>query len=366
MDYQESFGAIFSKKDVRDYKAVCTVAAEEFPKEFELKMPPVKNQGAVGSCVAHSIALVVEYFSRLQGDNENEMSVGYIYGNRGNSLYTGKGMYVREAISATRSYGDVEKSLFPYNEEVPTIITKFEAQVNDLLPQSFPNRFTSYYSLNNDNEIKASLMQDGPVIFAMEWYSDIQVVKGIIKTNQNYSPMNGAHCMVIYGWNKDGWKIQNSWGCGWGVNGCAVLPYNIKRQEAWGIVDTYSEVQRNRRIEELEATNADLINQLVVLKDKTNNLLDETSSLLGKIDELNANNDKNIKEMRDKFDALEEERKQSEREFEKATIIIDAQKKEIELLEQELITIKKPYNSNLGKIFAKIFNFIYNIIYTTK
>ena len=43
-------GAIFSPKDVRDYKAMCATAAE-FPKEFKLDMVRVKNQGSVGSCV---------------------------------------------------------------------------------------------------------------------------------------------------------------------------------------------------------------------------------------------------------------------------------------------------------------------------
>ena len=83
-DYIESCGAILSKTDVRDYKAVCVATTEDFPEEFELQMPDVKNQGSVGSCVAHSIALTIEYFSRLQGDDAREMSVGFIYANRGN------------------------------------------------------------------------------------------------------------------------------------------------------------------------------------------------------------------------------------------------------------------------------------------
>ena len=60
-------GAIFSPKDVRDYQAVYTAAAAEFPKEFELKMVRVKNQGFVGSCVAHSLSEVIEYFNGMYG-----------------------------------------------------------------------------------------------------------------------------------------------------------------------------------------------------------------------------------------------------------------------------------------------------------
>ena len=36
-------GALFSKPDVRDYVASATLS--EFPVEFELDMPKIKNQG---------------------------------------------------------------------------------------------------------------------------------------------------------------------------------------------------------------------------------------------------------------------------------------------------------------------------------
>ena len=113
MAYIESFGAIFSPKDVRDYRISLSVNSENFPETFELTMPNVKNQGTVGSCVAHGLAVVVEYFSRLQGDETKDMSVGYIYGNRTTSNHYGTGMIVRDALAALAESGDVVQSLFP-------------------------------------------------------------------------------------------------------------------------------------------------------------------------------------------------------------------------------------------------------------
>jgi hypothetical protein len=43
--------------------------------------------------------------------------------------------------------------------------------------------------------------------------------------------------MVIYGWDKDGWKVQNSWGEGWGNNGTAIWPYLYRIREAYTIID---------------------------------------------------------------------------------------------------------------------------------
>lgn len=63
--YIVAFGAEPSDPDIRDYKIAKNSLKSEFPERFELEMPKVKNQGSIGSCVAHSIALVAEYFNKI-------------------------------------------------------------------------------------------------------------------------------------------------------------------------------------------------------------------------------------------------------------------------------------------------------------
>lgn len=312
--YQKAFGAIPSPKDVRDYRIACA-SSIIFPTEFELEMPRVKNQGLVGSCVAHAISTVVEYFSHLQGDESKEMSVGYIYGNRTNTDHKDSGMIVRFAIAATCEYGDIVRTQFPYNEEPPSIIEKFQEKVIKLFPKSYPHRFSSYYKCENATEIKTALMKKTPVIMAMEWYEDIKVVDGIIQTNCKKPA--GGHCVVIYGWNEKGWKIQNSWGTSWGNRGRAILPYNVPIVEAWGVIDEISENQTKLRIAELEKASTEL-------QDYINNL----------------DGDEQLK-------LAQEE--------------IKKQQKEIERLKNELTELKKPYNSKVGQFFAKIVNSIINL-----
>lgn len=235
MEYKESFGAVFSPKDFRDYRGVCCVA--DFPDKFELEMPDVKNQGAVGSCVAHSLATVIEYYNRDQANMTDKMSVGFIYGNRENSTYKGRGMVVRDAIGSVCDCGDVQEEFFKDHYEVPRIIETFEGKKDNLYSLSYPFRFSAYFALKTENDIKACLMNHQPVVFAMRWYSDIKVIEGVMTTLLNETEQDGSHCMVIYGWNEQGWKIQNSWGTSWGDDGRAILPYNVPIQEAWGITD---------------------------------------------------------------------------------------------------------------------------------
>ena len=79
-------------------------------------------------------------------------------------------------------------------------------------------------------------MEGKPIVMAIKWYSDIRVKDGILTTSKsNYA---GGHCMLIYGWNEQGWKVLNSHGKYWGEKGKCILPYDYKLEEAWGIIDT--------------------------------------------------------------------------------------------------------------------------------
>lgn len=239
-DYIEAFGAIESDPDIRDYRiATSTVneAREAFPNEFELEMPTVKNQGSVGSCVAHSLATVIEYYNKKQHNEDIEMSVGYIYGNRGALDYQDRGMITRQAIANVCAEGDVPNTLFPFNEEVPGIIEKVKAEKDNLEQSALPFKFTSYFKVKTVDEIKTALIKGCPVVFAIDWYKGMTVENGILTSN--FEGKSGSHCMVIYGWDEWGLKFQNSWGSRWGNGGRAILPYDFEIREAYCVIDEY-------------------------------------------------------------------------------------------------------------------------------
>lgn len=237
---QGAMGAIFSGTDVRDYKAVYTASAAKFPKEFELKTVRIKNQGAVGSCVAHSLSSIIEYYNSVQNGDTTEMSIGYIYGNRTTSEHKGAGMIMRDALEVARKYGDVTKAQFSEglpmdNLEVPAAISLFTMRKDKLFDMGYPHRISQYCRVNSVNAIKASLYAGNPVLMAMTWYDDMEVVDGVLTTS--YIGCAGGHCMFIYGWDERGWKVQNSWGEDWGVNGTMIIPYDMYIEECWTLTD---------------------------------------------------------------------------------------------------------------------------------
>ena len=89
---------------------------------------------------------------------------------------------------------------------------------------------------DNEKEIKTLLLEGKPIVMAIKWYKDMKVVDGVLTTTKK--DYVGGHCMLIYGWNEQGWKVLNSHGKSWGKKGKCIIPYDYELREAWGVIDT--------------------------------------------------------------------------------------------------------------------------------
>ena len=368
-NYIEAFGAIESKIDVRDYQVACAAAPNvELPEVFELNMRAVKNQHSISSCVAHALAAVVEYFNFIQEKTDTTMSTEFIYGNRINHTYTDKGMIIRDALENLRKYGTCPNSSMPGNIEVPEAIRHFNQDALGVIPAAYPNRITNYCSLYKKNDMKLWLMTKGPIVFSIKWYENYWLtVNNELHFDEKSEP-SGCHCMVIYGWNKEGWLFQNSWGNTWGDGGRAVYPYDATIREAWGVEDTCYSTYKD-----------DLVMQL---KDQINELNTALAAASLKVD----NDQAQINELQARIQQLletnamtEEERAQLELEQARFVDALAQSKAEVEdyakklqdaqiqinLLNDTIIEIKKPYQ-NWPKWLVGVINFVLNLFRKNK
>lgn len=229
-----NFGCILSPIDLRDFKVSAT--AQPLPEQFELDFSNirVKNQGSVGSCVAHAMSTILEYHAR----GNHNLSTNFIYGIR-KKLYAqeGTGMYLRDACKIVTNYGDPLEIDCPGNTEVPKTyeIAEKAMENQQIMETAALFRTKSYYSCKTIEDIKYALVNYGPVIISIKWFSDYRVVNGILVggNSKNY----GYHALVCYGYTPKGFLIQNSWGKTWGRTGRFLLPYEIPVREARGLID---------------------------------------------------------------------------------------------------------------------------------
>ena len=368
-NYIEAFGAIESKIDVRDYQVACAAAPNlELPEVFELNMRAVKNQLAVSSCVAHALAAVVEYFNFMQEKTDTTMSTEFIYGNRINHTYTDQGMVIRDALENLRKYGTCPNSSMPDNIEVPEAIRRFNQNALGVIPAAYPNRITNYCSLYKKNDMKLWLMTKGPIVFSVKWYENYWLtVNNELHFDEKSEP-SGCHCMVIYGWNKEGWLFQNSWGNTWGDGGRAVYPYDATIREAWGVEDTCYSTYKDDLVMQLKDQINELNTALAAASLKVDNGQAQINELQARIQQLletNAMTEEERAQLELDQARLIDALAQSKAEVEDYAKKLQDAQIQIDLLNDTIIEIKKPYQ-NWPKWLVGVINFVLNLFRKNK
>ena len=229
------YGCLPSPYDLRDYKVVCC-APGNLPEEFSLDFSKIKikNQGSVSSCVAHAMSTILEYHTGGYYD----LSTNFFYGiQKSYCGHEGKGMFLRDACKIATKLGDPILENCPGNVEVPKCHAIAEEAMNnpEIMNIAADFRTESYYSCNTNDDIKEALINHGPILASIQWFNDLKVKDGVLTKGE--STEGGYHAFVIYGYNKQGFLCQNSWGKNWGNKGRFILPYDFKITEARGLVD---------------------------------------------------------------------------------------------------------------------------------
>jgi C1A family cysteine protease len=246
--------------DIRDYTIK---AGTEIPDEYKCPVEiPVKNQHTKPTCVAHALASLVEYHSKRQSGKYRKFSTEFIYGYRPEGYYVGNGMCIKDGLKTLLNVGDVYYTELEGNSNFERAMEKVRENVGTLAQKAKPHRISAYYKLNATDEIKTAIMRDGFVVASMNTYKGAKLVKDVYTYEQTAE--HGRHCVLLIGWTKDGWLVQNSWGYLYGGDGKFILPFSFKLNEAWGVTDDITDITTPKRSKWLDVIYK-LINAVVKL-----------------------------------------------------------------------------------------------------
>ena len=118
------YGWIPDSADHRDRLYTVVERAGSQPPSVDLRprMPPVYNQGQLGSCVGNAVAAAFEYELKRRGGKPFEPSRLFIYYNGrmlAGTVAVDGGAQIRNGIKSVAKYGVAPDSLWPYSDSNP-------------------------------------------------------------------------------------------------------------------------------------------------------------------------------------------------------------------------------------------------------
>ncbi len=210
-DQPYGLGAIPSPPDPNDYPIEALYAAlgidvpVALPAVFaSTPVPPILNQGSTPQCVAFSTAGVKDFQdyddqAPKWWDFDHDLFFSRIGGGPG-------GAVVRNAMDQLLKVG------------YPVVGNAAAASLH---------KVAAYYAVPvTVSDIKAAIATFGEVVFGMTWANSYfgPNSAGILPA---FDYQAGGHAIRCRGWDDSkGFRLANSWGNGWGVNGECYLPYN--------------------------------------------------------------------------------------------------------------------------------------------
>lgn len=231
-----------SPHDSRDIIFKLDRSITQLPPVFDLSpnMPPVLDQGSLGSCVSNATSNCLRYLLRKEKKTEFQPSRLFIYYNT-RVLIENKdenddcGVCIRDVCKALSKYFACGERLWPYD------INKFNVKPsNDAYAKAKEHSTIKYFSVpQNLISIKSTISHGTPIIIGIQVYesfeSDEMTKTGILSLPKENESCFGGHAILLVGYDdrKKMFKCMNSWGLNWGQHGFFQIPYDYVLNPAY-------------------------------------------------------------------------------------------------------------------------------------
>jgi len=229
---ERAYGWIPDTPDQRDHMVSLT-APITLPTHVDLRngMPPVYDQGQLGSCTANAIGAAFDFERHLQGKPFLTPSRLFIYFNERTVEHTVKsdsGAQIRDGIKTTKTYGVAPEREWPY--DIARFTVKPPAKA---FKDALANQAVDYARVPQVVEAMQQVLAGGhPIVIGFTVYesfeSDAVAASGIVPMPSPGEKALGGHAVLIVGYETFNgqlrWIVRNSWGNSWGDGGYFRIP----------------------------------------------------------------------------------------------------------------------------------------------
>jgi C1A family cysteine protease len=197
------------------------------PKVVDLrsKMPPVYEQGDLGSSTANALVGVVD--SMKVGLKGSRLFAYYNERRLDHILTETTVNTLSEGVKSLEKYGLCSELEYPYTTKSANVCPPKQCYTS----ASKISTIRSRNVLNDLSQIKLALSSNTPIVVAIQVYdsfeSDAVAQTGMVPMPQVKEQLLGGHSVVVCGFddNRQHFIVRNSWGPNWGDRGYFYLPY---------------------------------------------------------------------------------------------------------------------------------------------
>lgn len=238
---ERNYGWIKDRPDPRDHifgagasGPTPAPAPVKLPAVVDLRdrMPPVYDQGELGSCTANATGALFSYLQTLAGKPPVTPSRLFIYYGEREAIGTvnqDSGAAIRDGIKVLANQGGPPESIWPYD------VARFAVRPTpDVYAAAAPHKIAAYQRLNQTaSHIRMALFLGFPVAFGFTVFESFESEKvartGIVSMPGRWERQLGGHAVLIVGYDHPSrhFIVRNSWGSGWGRSGYFYMPYEF-------------------------------------------------------------------------------------------------------------------------------------------
>ena len=190
------------------------------------KMPPVYDQGNLGSCTANALCGAFSYSNA--GFHGSRLFLYYNERMLEHSIPQDVGANLHDGVKCLEKYGVCPESEWPYT------ITKFATKPPSLCyADALKHVVIRASNIQNDlPSMKNALATGHPFVVGIavfESFESTTVTRtGIVPMPRPTEHLLGGHAVLVCGYDdtKSMFIVRNSWGVGWGDKGYFYLPYD--------------------------------------------------------------------------------------------------------------------------------------------
>ncbi len=198
--------------------------------DLRKRMPPIFDQGNLGSCTANAIAGAFEYDEGTHVSlYPSRLFIYYNERNKEGTVDKDAGASLRDGIKTMAKIGACSEDLWPYD------ISKFtERPPQNCFDDAENHKIKRYSRLSQSlDQFKQCLEKGKPFIFGILVYESFNTPEtektGIIPMpNTEDEQLLGGHAIVCVGYDDTAkyFIFRNSWGTTWGDDGYGYIPYD--------------------------------------------------------------------------------------------------------------------------------------------